>query len=189
MIDRIDIKELYTVTSLFMQQYGSDYVLKCAKNTDDCVAARVTSKVEYEAPSTELVNQYLSVIAESYNVPWKEQESDRKERADEVRMHFCTEIFATQQSDIVVWRWNTQETSTLPSLARQDHLKDLPNTPPLTPDQQNKTVSIQSRLLPDTVSQMKSNDQNPGSSSASKALGSGILLTKAQEEADFAVSL
>lgn len=51
-LGRTDLKELHTVTNLLLQHYGRDYVLRCMDNVDNCVPARVTSKLNTKTPET-----------------------------------------------------------------------------------------------------------------------------------------
>jgi vacuolar protein sorting-associated protein IST1 len=64
------VKELSVVRSLLAEKYGKEFTLQALENNDGKVAARVSERLKVEPPSRELVDNYLSVIAETYNVDW-----------------------------------------------------------------------------------------------------------------------
>lgn len=91
---RTGLKELHSVTNHLLQQFGREYVVKCMDNVEDCVPARITSKLNTKTPEPsvcgpldtisctghsqgtsiiKLVDQYLTVIAESYGISWSAQ--------------------------------------------------------------------------------------------------------------------
>ncbi|KAK5137993.1 hypothetical protein LTR08_005790 [Meristemomyces frigidus] len=68
---RIDgVKELSIVRQLLAEKYGKEFTLQAVDNTDNKVAARVVSRLKVEPPSKELVEAYLSTIAEAYGIDW-----------------------------------------------------------------------------------------------------------------------
>ena len=64
------VKELSTVRGLLAEKYGKEFTLQALENGDGKVAARVSERLKVEPPARELVDNYLSVIAETYNVDW-----------------------------------------------------------------------------------------------------------------------
>lgn len=64
------VKELTTVRQLLAEKYGKDFTLEAMDNTDGKVAERVTSRLKVEPPLKELVDAYLSTIAEAYGIDW-----------------------------------------------------------------------------------------------------------------------
>ena len=64
------VKELSVVRSLLAEKYGKEFTLQAVENSDGKVAERVSDRLKVEPPDRELVDKYLSVIAETYNVDW-----------------------------------------------------------------------------------------------------------------------
>ena len=64
------VKELSIVRQLLAEKYGKEFTLQAVDNTDGKVAARVVSRLKVEPPSRELVDAYLSTIAEAYGIDW-----------------------------------------------------------------------------------------------------------------------
>ncbi|KAK4545173.1 hypothetical protein LTR36_003724 [Oleoguttula mirabilis] len=76
------VKELSIVRQLLAEKYGKEFTLQAVENTDGKVAARVVSRLKVEPPSKELVEAYLSTIAEAYGVDWPKG-AKAKRQADE----------------------------------------------------------------------------------------------------------
>ncbi|KAI4731894.1 DUF292-domain-containing protein [Aureobasidium sp. EXF-10728] len=67
---RTDVKELHNVRALLAEKFGKDFVLDATENKDDKVAKRVVDRLRVEPPKPELVEAYLSTIADAYNIDW-----------------------------------------------------------------------------------------------------------------------
>lgn len=64
------VKELTMVRSLLAEKYGKEFTLQAVDNSDGKVAKRVADRLKVEPPPRELVDAYLSTIAEAYNIDW-----------------------------------------------------------------------------------------------------------------------
>ncbi|KAK5713294.1 Vacuolar protein sorting-associated protein ist1 [Elasticomyces elasticus] len=64
------VKELSMVRQLLAEKYGKEFTLEAVENRDDKVAKRVADRLKVEPPSKELVEAYLSTIAEAYGIDW-----------------------------------------------------------------------------------------------------------------------
>lgn len=73
------VKELSIVRQLLAEKYGKEFTLQAVDNTDRKVAARVVSRLKVEPPSKELVEAYLSTIAEAYGVDWPKGAKAKRE--------------------------------------------------------------------------------------------------------------
>ncbi|KAG9915011.1 DUF292-domain-containing protein, partial [Aureobasidium melanogenum] len=67
---RTDVKELHNVRALLAEKFGKDFVLDATENKDDKVAKRVLDRLRVEPPKPDLVEAYLSTIADAYNIDW-----------------------------------------------------------------------------------------------------------------------
>lgn len=65
------VKELGLVRDQLMAKFGRDFVVNAMENKDDCVNARIISKLRVSTPDLFLVDRYLEEIAKTYNVNWK----------------------------------------------------------------------------------------------------------------------
>ena len=63
---RTEIKELHQARALLIEKFGKDFALSAMEG--EGVAERVLKKLKVETPKRELVDQYLRLIAETYNV-------------------------------------------------------------------------------------------------------------------------
>ncbi|TKA30472.1 hypothetical protein B0A50_02700 [Salinomyces thailandicus] len=73
------VKELTMVRQLVAEKYGKEFTLQAMENSDGKVAERVTSRLKVEPPSRELVDAYLSTIAEAYSIDWPRGTKARRE--------------------------------------------------------------------------------------------------------------
>lgn len=64
------VKEMSTVRQLLAEKYGKEYTLRVLDNADGKVPERVLKKLRVEPPSAELVEAYLSTIADAYGVDY-----------------------------------------------------------------------------------------------------------------------
>ncbi|KAK3703061.1 Vacuolar protein sorting-associated protein ist1 [Vermiconidia calcicola] len=64
------VKELGIVRGLLAEKYGKEFALQALENGEGKVAKRVSERLRVEPPGKELVDAYLSTIAEAYNVDW-----------------------------------------------------------------------------------------------------------------------
>jgi vacuolar protein sorting-associated protein IST1 len=63
---RTDIKELHQARALLIEKFGKDFALSAMDG--EGVAERVLKKLKVETPGPDLVEKYLRLIAETYNV-------------------------------------------------------------------------------------------------------------------------
>ncbi|KAI6900145.1 DUF292-domain-containing protein [Hortaea werneckii] len=75
-------KELTVVRQLLAEKYGKDFTLQAMENTDGKVSDRVTSRLRVEPPSKELVEAYLSTIADAYGIDWPPGIKAKREAQD-----------------------------------------------------------------------------------------------------------
>lgn len=79
------VKELNLVRGLLVEKFGKEFALKAAENADGKVATRVTDRLKIEPPSKELVEGYLSTIADAYDIDYpKGIKARRQAEADAV---------------------------------------------------------------------------------------------------------
>jgi len=67
---RTEIKELQMVRMLLAEKFGKDFALAAAENSDGKVSSRVLDRLKVEPPKKELVEAYLTTIAEAYGIDW-----------------------------------------------------------------------------------------------------------------------
>lgn len=67
---RLEVKEMAMVRQLLAEKYGKDFALAADADTAGKVAKRVKDKLKVEPPARELVDAYLSTIADAYDVDW-----------------------------------------------------------------------------------------------------------------------
>lgn len=67
---KTEVKELHNVRQLLAEKYGKEFTLHAVDNSDGKVAERVLSRLRVEPPSKELVEGYLTTIAEAYGINW-----------------------------------------------------------------------------------------------------------------------
>ena len=67
---RTEIKELHTVRMILAEKFGKDFALAASENSDGKVSSRVLDRLKVEPPKKELVEAYLTTIAEAYGVDW-----------------------------------------------------------------------------------------------------------------------
>ncbi|SMQ51910.1 unnamed protein product [Zymoseptoria tritici ST99CH_3D7] len=79
------VKELSQVRALLAEKYGKDFTLRAVENSDGKVPERVVKKLRVEPPSQELVEAYLSTIADAYNVDYPP--GIKAQRAAELAAH------------------------------------------------------------------------------------------------------
>lgn len=73
------VKELSIVRQLLAEKYGKDFTLQALENSDGKVAKRVADRLKVEPPPKELVDAYLSTIAEAYGVDWPKGSKAKRE--------------------------------------------------------------------------------------------------------------
>ncbi|KXL49294.1 hypothetical protein M433DRAFT_132670 [Acidomyces richmondensis BFW] len=64
------VKELGVVRQLLAEKYGKEFTMQVVENSDGKISKRVLDRLKVEPPPKELVEAYLSTIAEAYNVDW-----------------------------------------------------------------------------------------------------------------------
>ena len=64
------VKELTTVRQLLAEKYGKEFTLEAVENSDGKVSQRVLDRTKVEPPAKELVEAYLSAIADAYGIDW-----------------------------------------------------------------------------------------------------------------------
>lgn len=67
---RTEIRELHQSRNLLAEKFGKDFLMETMEGTG--VADRVKEKLKVQTPKRELVDNYLRIIAEGYNVPLPE---------------------------------------------------------------------------------------------------------------------
>ncbi|KAF4549014.1 Vacuolar protein sorting-associated protein IST1-like protein [Elsinoe fawcettii] len=80
---RTEVKELQTVRALLGEKFGKEYALAASENTEGKVAARVLERLRVEPPKKELVEAYLSTIAEAYGVDYPPGAAARRRKEQE----------------------------------------------------------------------------------------------------------
>lgn len=76
---RTDVKELHTVRTLLADKFGKEFALVATENSDGKVASRVMERLRVEPPKKELVEAYLSTIADAYGVQWPKRVKETEE--------------------------------------------------------------------------------------------------------------
>ena len=71
------------VRALLSEKYGKEFTLQAMENSDGKVAKRVVDRLKVEPPARELVDAYLSTIAEAYGVDWPPGTKARREAEEE----------------------------------------------------------------------------------------------------------
>lgn len=64
------VKELGIVRQLLAEKYGKEFTLEAVENTDNKVSQRVLDRTKVEPPPKDLVEAYLSAIADAYGIDW-----------------------------------------------------------------------------------------------------------------------
>jgi vacuolar protein sorting-associated protein IST1 len=64
------VKELTMVRQLLAEKYGKEFTLEAVENSDGKVSQRVLDRTKVEPPAKELVEAYLSAIADAYGIDW-----------------------------------------------------------------------------------------------------------------------
>ncbi|KIJ22185.1 hypothetical protein PAXINDRAFT_6304, partial [Paxillus involutus ATCC 200175] len=67
---RTEVKELHVLRELLMHKYGREFSAAVIENRGGCVSDRVVKKLVIETPSAQLVDGYLTEIANAYGVKW-----------------------------------------------------------------------------------------------------------------------
>ncbi|KIW05605.1 uncharacterized protein PV09_03476 [Verruconis gallopava] len=78
---RTEIKELHQARALLIEKFGKDFALSAMNG--EGVAERVLKKLKVETPSPELVDKYLRLIAETYNVRFPGDPEPAPEEVDD----------------------------------------------------------------------------------------------------------
>lgn len=79
---RTEIKELHTARVLLAEKFGKDYALNASENKEGKVGARVMERLRVEPPKQELVEAYLSTIADAYGVDYPKGSKAAREAAN-----------------------------------------------------------------------------------------------------------
>lgn len=78
---KTEVRELQTVRALLAEKFGKEFTLVAVENGDGKVAERVVKRLRVEPPSKELVEGYLTTIAEAYGVNWPRKEETEDDEA------------------------------------------------------------------------------------------------------------
>ncbi|KAF8347039.1 DUF292-domain-containing protein [Amanita rubescens] len=73
---RTELKELHVLREILMHKYGREFSLAATENRDKCVSERVLRKLVIQTPSSELVDAYLTEIANGYGIEWTSPDAD-----------------------------------------------------------------------------------------------------------------
>jgi vacuolar protein sorting-associated protein IST1 len=76
------VKELSQARALLAEKFGKEFTLHAVENSEGKVPARVLDRLRVEPPSKELVDAYLSTIAEAYDIDYPPG-TKAKRRAEE----------------------------------------------------------------------------------------------------------
>ncbi len=68
---RLEVKELMNVRDALVQRFGKDLAQCAMENKSESVNSRIVHKLSVQAPDPFLVEQYLRIIAKSYNIEWE----------------------------------------------------------------------------------------------------------------------
>ncbi|KAL1310794.1 hypothetical protein AAFC00_001037 [Neodothiora populina] len=79
---RTEVKELHNVRALLAEKFGKEYALSAAENKEDKVSKRVMDRLKVEPPPQELVEAYLSTIADAYGVDYPPGTKAAREAAE-----------------------------------------------------------------------------------------------------------
>lgn len=84
------VKELTMVRQLLAEKYGKEFTLEAVENSDGKVSQRVLNRTKVEPPPKELVEAYLSAIADAYGIDWppgtfakRQAEAEAEDQDDE----------------------------------------------------------------------------------------------------------
>lgn len=77
------VKELGIVRALLSEKYGKEFTLQAMENSDGKIAKRVVDRLKVEPPPRELVDGYLSTIADAYGIDWPPGTKARREAEEE----------------------------------------------------------------------------------------------------------
>lgn len=77
------VKELTLVRGLLAEKYGKEFTLEAQENREGKVPKRVTDRLKVEPPPKELVEAYLSTIAEVYGIDWPPGTAAARRAAEE----------------------------------------------------------------------------------------------------------
>lgn len=72
---------MHTVRNLLAEKFGKEFTLNAAENKEGKVSARVSDRLKIEPPRKELVEAYLTTIAEAYGVDYPAGSKAAKEAA------------------------------------------------------------------------------------------------------------
>eukprot|EP00741_Cyanophora_paradoxa_P020526 tig00000227_g19813.t1 len=69
--NKVDVEELREVREQLIAKYGKDFGEACERNSNNCVSARLYSRVNYRTPEMFRVLQYLGDIAAEEKIQWQ----------------------------------------------------------------------------------------------------------------------
>ncbi|KAI9683375.1 MAG: hypothetical protein M1829_005447 [Trizodia sp. TS-e1964] len=72
---QIDVKDLPDVRIFLMEKFGPDFTKSLMENSETAIPPGVLRRLRVDPPERGLVEKYLKAIAETYKVPWPEEES------------------------------------------------------------------------------------------------------------------
>lgn len=79
-----DVKELDEVSKQLGAKYGPEFHQQARSNKMNMVSEKVITKLGVEPPSHQMVDSYMAIIAENYNVPYERDPSAAFEDNEEV---------------------------------------------------------------------------------------------------------
>jgi vacuolar protein sorting-associated protein IST1 len=116
------VKELSMVRQLLAEKYGKEFTLEAVENSDGKVSQRVLDRTKVEPPAKELVEAYLSAIADAYGIDWPpgtfaKRKAEAAAADEDEERHWAQKILVKRRHR-GTWDPKARFPSCLPHLAR-----------------------------------------------------------------------